>query len=92
MIIVPKELCDFLEATQVDLDGTKDLIAFLSRDGLVDKEALDYYKNQYDELYLKFQLIKREISQGWNNGDMHWKLDYSTGELTPYGGCSCAKE
>jgi hypothetical protein len=91
-MIIPEDICNFLEATQVDLEGTKDLIAFLARDGLVKKEVLDYYKEQYDELYIKYSLAKKEISDEWNNGDVNWKLDYSTGELTPLRGCFCAKE
>lgn len=92
MVIIPSEICDFLEAIQVDLEGTKDLIAFLARDPLVKKKNLDYYKDQYDELYLKFDLAKKEISREWNNGDTNWKLDYATGELTPYRGCACEKK
>lgn len=92
MTILPKEVCNFLEAIQVDLEGTKDLIAFLARDPLVKKENLDYYKDQYDELFLKFDLAKKEISREWNNGDENWRLDYSTGALTPRGRCACARE
>ena len=92
MTILPKEVCNFLEAIQVDLEGTKDLIAFLARDPLVKKENLDYYKDQYDELFLKFDLAKKEISREWNNGDENWRLYYSTGALMPLGRCTCARE
>lgn len=92
MTILPKEVCNFLEAIQVDLEGTKDLIAFLARDPLVKKENLDYYKDQYDELFLKFDLAKKEISREWNNGNENWRLDYSTGALIPLGRCTCARE
>lgn len=79
---IPGKICDLLEATQIDLEGTKDLIAFLCRDSLVQKENLDYYKMLYDELYLKFELIKKEITKQWNNGNPDWVLDYSSRELT----------
>lgn len=88
-MIIPENICNLLEATQIELEGTKDLIAFLCRDSLVQKENLDYYKAQYDELYLQFELIKQEITEQWNNGNSNWILDYSSRELTSNKGESC---
>ena len=90
---ISEDLCNYLEAVQVDLEGTKDLIAFLMRDTFVDQNNLDYYKKQYDDLYLKYTLIKKEISAMYLNGNENWILDYATRELKPIdkkeGCCSC---
>jgi len=89
---VPESICNYLEGMIFDLEGTKDLIAFLLRDSLVNKEALSDYKLQYDELYVKCELLKKEITQVYANGNPHWTLDFITGELTFREGCSCGNK
>lgn len=88
---IPEHICNHLEGLSLDLEGTKDLIAFLLRDSLVDRESLDYYKKQYDELYIQCELMKREITEQWAGGNPHWMLDYASGELTVREGCSCGR-
>ena len=81
MITVDEKLRDKIQAIHYQLDGIKDLIAYLWSKKPLNQEALDYYQKQYQELFMQFEDAKAELIDTYNLSE-DWNLDYSSCVVT----------
>lgn len=83
-IKITEGLSNYIEGLQYELEATKDIIAFLCRDELVDKTALEYYHNKCTELYTAYEMAKKELTDMYKITDQ-WTLDFSDATVTVFG-------
>ena len=78
-IKISEELRDKIQSIHFELNATKDLIKYLWEQSPVNKEAVDYYTEQWKNLYTEFEVAKNSLIQMYNIGSMtEWDLDYNT--------------
>lgn len=82
-IKITEGLSNYIEGLQYELEATKDIIAFLCRDELVDKTALEYYHNKCTDLYTAYELAKKELADVYNITG-RWTLDFSDATITVF--------
>ena len=80
IIKISYDLRDYIEGLQYELDGLKDIIAFLSRDELVKQENIDYYYNKYIDLNAEYNLAKSSLAETYKIKG-RWFLDFANAEL-----------
>ena len=80
VIRISYDLRDYIEGLQYELDGIKDILAFLGRDELVKKENIDYYYNKYVDLNAEYNLAKSSLAETYKIKG-HWFLDFENAEL-----------
>lgn len=87
IITIPTELSDSIQACQIELDGLKELIAFLlasveynipeERINKLQKDFINVNKT-YNELKLK---VEDYIPVDFDKSKTSWNLDFSTGSV-----------
>lgn len=80
VIRISEELRDYIEGLQYELDGIKDILAFLGRDELVKQEHIDYYYNKYIDLNAEYNLAKNLLAETYKIKG-HWFLDFENAEI-----------
>lgn len=80
IIRISDDLRDYIEGLQYELNGLKDILAFLGRDELVKQEHVDYYYNKYIELNAEYSLAKNSLEETYKIKG-HWFLDFANAEL-----------
>ena len=86
-IIIDNELCNYIEATQYDLEGIKQLLLSIDLQG-TSKDIIDYWKDNYLTKFKEYTLAKQEIEKVIKESGVvdaskgfSWNLDFSTNEV-----------
>ena len=80
VVKVSEELRDYIEGLQYELDGLKDILAFLGRDELVKQENVDYYYKKYIDVNAEYNLAKSSLEETYKIKG-RWFLDFSKAEI-----------
>lgn len=80
IIKISSELRDYIEGLQHELNGIKDILAFLGRDELVKQEHIDYYYDKYIDINTEYNLAKNLLAETYKIKG-HWFLDFENAEL-----------
>lgn len=86
IIKVTPEDSEYLEALNFDLGAHRSLVEYMVNGGTdVHSEGFARYHDRYRELYMSFELAKKELEAkylGDWRGKCDWNLDFATQEIT----------
>lgn len=81
------ELCNYIEATQYDLDAIRQLLIQMGSN--TPKDVMDYWRDEYLNKSREYTVAKHEIETAIKESgiveegkDFSWNLDFSTREVT----------